>query len=130
MKELSIQRVIKRVVKGIKYALEGFQFALKEDEHFRINLTLSLTGVFLSLILLSGCERILVALINYLVLVLESVNTAIERAVDTATSEFHPLAKASKDLAATAVLLIGVFALLIDLIYLLPKIAEILCLEK
>ncbi len=124
MKESNILKAAKRVYKGIVYAIEGFQFAFKKDEHFRINLTLSLVGVILSLMLLSGCERVLVAMVNYLVLVFEAVNTAIERAVDTATTSYHPLAKASKDLGATSVLLIGIFALIIDVIYLIPPLME------
>ena len=36
---------------------------------------------------------------------LECVNSAIERAVDLATSEIHPLAKGAKDTASTAVMM-------------------------
>ena len=66
----------------------------------------------------------LIALINYLVLVVELINTAIERAVDTATNKFHPMAKAAKDVASSAVLTIGFFALVVDIIFLLPVIIE------
>ncbi len=125
MRGSSTLKALKRVIKGIGFAIEGFKFALREDEHFRINLALSLTGVALSLILLSGCKRIILSLINYLVLVVESINTSIERAVDTATKEFHPVAKASKDTAAMAVLTIGLFALISDIIFLLPKLLEV-----
>jgi diacylglycerol kinase len=119
-------QTVEKIVKGISFALEGFAFAFKNDEHFRINLFLSLTGTFLSLALLEGCLSIILAFLNYSVLIVELLNTAIERAVDTATSEFHPLAKASKDVASAAVLTTGVFALVADLIYLLPAILSVL----
>ena len=115
---------IKRAIEGIRYALEGWSFALRNDQHFRVNLALSLLGTVLSLLLLSGCKALLIALINYLVLVVELINTAIERAVDTATNEFHPMAKAAKDVASSAVLTIGFFALVVDIIFLLPVIIE------
>jgi diacylglycerol kinase len=115
---------IKRAIGGIRYALEGWSFALRNDQHFRVNLTLSLLGTVLSLLFLSGCRALLVALINYLILVVELINTAIEKAVDTATDEFHPMAKAAKDVASSAVLTIGLFAIIVDIIFLLPVIIE------
>ena len=80
--------VLTGVAKGLKYAVEGYKGAFREDRHFRINLVLSLTGTALSLIFLEGNLKLIVALSNYLVLVTELINTAIERAVDTATREF------------------------------------------
>ncbi|GAB6076556.1 diacylglycerol kinase [Desulfurobacterium crinifex] len=117
-------KAIKRIIRGIRYALEGWSFALRNDQHFRINLALSLLGTVLSLLLLSGCKALLIALINYLILVVELINTAIERAVDTATDKFHPMAKAAKDVASSAVLTIGLFAIIVDIIFLLPAIIE------
>lgn len=119
--------MIEKIIAGIKYALEGWLFAFRNDQHFRIDLTLSLLGTILSFVALSGCKALLVAFINYLVLVVELINTAIERSVDTATNQFHPLAKASKDVAASAVLSVGLFALIVDIIYLLPVIIQKLC---
>ncbi|WP_457680476.1 diacylglycerol kinase [Thermovibrio sp.] len=116
--------VLKGVVKGIGHALCGFKGAFKEDRHFRINLFLSLTGTALSLVFLEGSLRLVVAFVNYMVLVVELLNTAVERAVDTATTEFKESAKLSKDASAAAVLSVGLFALALDLIFLLPKIVK------
>lgn len=115
-------RTAKGVLKGIQYALEGYEGAFRNDTHFRINLTLSLAGTLLSLLLLDGCTRLIVALVNWLVLAFELINTAIEKTVDTATNEFNPTAKLAKDTSAAAVLTVGVFALLCDLFLLLPEI--------
>ncbi|TCK06401.1 diacylglycerol kinase [Phorcysia thermohydrogeniphila] len=117
-----MMQTLKKIVRGISFALEGLVFAFKNDQHFRINSFLSLTGTFLSLALLEGCLSLVLAFINYSILVAELFNTAIERAVDTATLEFHPLAKAAKDVSSAAVLTTGIFALLADLIYLLPAL--------
>ena len=117
-------KTVKGVVRGIGYALEGYTGAFREDAHFRINLVLSLAGTAGALILLKGELSLLVALCNYLVLVAELINTAVERAVDVATEEFNPKAKLAKDAAAAAVLTIGLFALALDLRYLLPEIVK------
>jgi undecaprenol kinase len=50
------------------------------------------------------------------------VNTAIEKSVDLVTSEYHPLAKMAKDIAAGAVLLFSCIAALIGGIIFLPYI--------
>jgi len=119
-------RTLKGIVKGIKYALEGYLGAFKEDRHFRINFTLSLIGFFLSLALLKGTEALFVAYANLMVLAFELLNTAVERAVDTATSEFKESAKLAKDASAAAVLTVGLFALFLDLTYILPKLIEVI----
>jgi diacylglycerol kinase len=119
--------LIRGILKGIGYALEGYVYAFKNDRHFRVNLCLSLAGTVLAVALLEGCLALLVALTNYMVLVVELINTAVERAVDTAVTGYHPTAKASKDVASSAVLTAGVFAVVVDVIYLLPALAKSLC---
>lgn len=54
-------------------------------------------------------------------LALEMFNSAIERVVDLATSELHPLAKQAKDMAAGAVLVFAVASAIIGLLIFLPK---------
>jgi diacylglycerol kinase len=56
------------------------------------------------------------------VLVTELMNTAIERTVDLATPDVHPLAKAAKDTAAGAVLVAALFAAAIGFIILGPPL--------
>lgn len=56
------------------------------------------------------------------VITLELVNTAIERAVDLVTGEFHPLAKAAKDIAAAAVLVAAGLAVIIGVLLFWPHL--------
>lgn len=56
----------------------------------------------------------------------EAVNSAVERVVDLVTSEKKPLAKAAKDLAAGAVLILAITSVFIGLIIFLPKILAFL----
>ena len=92
------------------------------DAHYRINLLLSLSATLLSFLFLEGTTAWLVAFFNYSVLTVELLNTAIERAVDTATEEFSETAKLAKDAAAAAVLTVGLFAAAADLYFLIPAI--------
>lgn len=58
----------------------------------------------------------------FVVCATETINTAIERLVDLATSEVHPLAKAAKDTAAGAVLMAALFAVAVGAIVLGPPL--------
>jgi diacylglycerol kinase len=60
------------------------------------------------------------------VLVLELVNTALERAMDVVQPDIHPTVKIVKDVMASAVLLGAVFSVLIGVLIFLPHIAAFL----
>jgi diacylglycerol kinase len=57
-----------------------------------------------------------------LVLILEGLNTAVEAAVDLSSPNFHPLAKAAKDLAAAMVLIASIASLAVGLLILGPPL--------
>jgi undecaprenol kinase/diacylglycerol kinase (ATP) len=57
-----------------------------------------------------------------LVLVMEAVNTAIEIDIDLTSPEFHPYARATKDVAAGAVLIAACTALAVGLVIFLPHV--------
>jgi diacylglycerol kinase len=105
------------------YALRGIGKAIREEKSFRVMLV-----CFVLLVTASALLR--VTLLEWAVLLLccgavlaaELLNTAIERAVDIAAPEKHPLAEKAKDIAAGAVLVISIFTVIIGLIIFLPRI--------
>jgi diacylglycerol kinase len=70
----------------------------------------------------SRAEWAILTLLIALVLTLEALNTAIEATVDLVTSDFHPLAKIAKDLAAGAVWLMALASVVIGMIIFLPRL--------
>ena len=60
-----------------------------------------------------------------IVISLEFINTAIEEAVNLSTNDIHPLAKASKDVAAGAVLFSAIMSAIIGLIIFIPKLIDL-----
>ncbi len=118
-------KILKRVIQGIKYAFEGLLFAFRTDEHFRINAFLGVFMSAVSLLLLDPPLSVVVAFVNYAVFVVELINTAVEKAVDAATKQFSLDAKAAKDVSAAAVLSVGLFAVFIDIMFLLPKLLKL-----
>lgn len=67
-------------------------------------------------------EWALLAAAVFVVIVAETLNTAIEYVTDLASPECHPLAKRAKDAAAGAVLLAVVFALIVAALVFGPRI--------
>ncbi len=61
------------------------------------------SAIFAILLDLSGAERGLILALGLLILAVELINSAIERAIDYISEEEHPLAKAAKDAGSAGV---------------------------
>lgn len=109
--------------KRFLYAWSGIIMAVKEETHMKIHVIAACVVMILAFLFhLSAQEWLILLVVIALVISLEMINTAIERAVDLVTKEFHPLAKAAKDIAAGAVLVAAVIAAIVGAIIFLPYI--------
>src|SRR5580765_6900822 len=100
------------IVESFNFAVEGIIHVLRTHRNMRIHLAAATAVVIVALWI--GVDRIeLVALLLAIafVLIAEMVNSAIEAAIDLATSSFDPLAKLAKDIAAGAVLIASINAI-------------------
>lgn len=100
---------MKSFLKGFVYAGRGVAYCLLRERNMRIHLTFTVYMFgFLTVFDFFKVSRtefaVLIALCA-LVLSLEAVNTALERAVDLASESISELARAAKDAAAGAVLI-------------------------
>ncbi|AIY05244.1 diacylglycerol kinase [Planococcus sp. PAMC 21323] len=104
------------------FAAQGIGTALKREQNIRFHLLAAIIVVIAGwLTVLSYTEWLVVILLIAGMIALEMVNSAIERVVDLATAELHPLAKQAKDMAAGAVLVFAVASAIIGLLIFLPK---------
>lgn len=102
---------MKRFLRGFVDAGRGLWTCLREERNFRIHLCAAAYALgFAPAMALSRGEWAALLLTIALVIGMEAVNTAIERAVDLASPDRHPLARAAKDAAAGAVLFCAVAA--------------------
>jgi undecaprenol kinase len=109
------------------FALEGLKNAFIQEKNFRFHLSFSLVVLLFSLLLsISPIEWVVILFCIGGMLVLELINTAIERVVDLVTDDYHPLAKQAKDIAAAAVLIYACLSVLIGLIIFIPKLFDFL----
>ncbi|GEM86109.1 diacylglycerol kinase [Meiothermus granaticius] len=106
------------------YALAGLRLAWRNQRNFRLEVYIGLLALGLAVWL--RVDLVPVLLLVALVLGLELGNTALEAVVDLASPNFHPLAKAAKDVAAAGVLVVSVIAVLIGLLLFVPPLLRAL----
>lgn len=94
------------VLESFNFAFEGIIHVLRTQRNMRIHFAIA--AIVLVVALVSGVDKMeLIALLLAIafVLIAEMLNTAVEAAVDVATTSFDPMAKLAKDIAAGAVLI-------------------------
>lgn len=89
---------------SMKLAFWGLWMAFRSERNLHIQLTAAVLVLAVSLkIHVSETHLMIILILIGGVISLELMNTALERLVDLVTKEWHPLAKAAKDIAAGAV---------------------------
>ena len=110
-------------IRSFQYAGRGIKKAFSSEANLKIHLTIALLvivfGTYLSISLI---EWILCLLCFGMVIGMEMMNTAIEKTVDLASPNLHPLAGSAKDIAAGGVLICAVIAAIIGLLIFIPKL--------
>lgn len=125
---MSLKSKDKRTFKGsVKNCLDGISYVTKNEKNFKREIAFGIIALILSYILkIDKIEFIIILTMICLVLTTEIINTAIERAVDLVTKEYHELARIAKDVSAGSVLVTSTFALIIGIIIFMPKIITLL----
>lgn len=103
---------IVRLVKALKYSLQGLKSALKNEAAFREEMLLSIVLIPVAFwVDVSHVERILLIGSVLLVGIVELLNSAVEATVDRIGSEWHELAGRAKDMGSAAVLITVLLAI-------------------
>ena len=112
---------------SFKHAIDGIEFAINQERNIKIEIFFGICASIMGFILnISIIEWSIIVLVIAMVLCLELINTAVERAVDLTTKEYRELAKAAKDVSAGAVLVMSMFSVIIGILIFLPKLLELL----
>jgi diacylglycerol kinase (ATP) len=113
------------LIDSFNYALEGVIHVLRTQRNLRIHFAVAV-GVLVAAVAVGVSRLELIALLLAIsfVLIAEMLNSAIEQAIDVATTSFDPLAKLAKDIAAGAVLIATVNAVAIGYLVFSGKAGE------
>ncbi|HEY4347899.1 MAG TPA: diacylglycerol kinase [Gaiellaceae bacterium] len=95
-----------RLLDSFNFAFEGIIHVLRTQRNMRIHFAVATVVLVIAIVEnVTKIELIALLLAIAFVLIAEMINTAIEGAIDIATSSFDPMAKLAKDIAAGAVLI-------------------------
>jgi diacylglycerol kinase len=123
----STLKIMKRFFRSFKYAFKGIVSAFSGESNCRVQLSVGIVVVLVSAVLgLSPLEWCMILACIGLVISLEMVNSAIEKACDRITRERDDYIRYVKDMAAGAVLWSSIISAVIGAIIFLPKIWQLI----
>jgi diacylglycerol kinase (ATP) len=113
------------VVESFNFAIEGVIHVLRTQRNMRLHFAAAVAVIVVAVAVGVSKIELSVLLISIaFVLVAEMINTAIEGAIDAATTSFDPMAKLAKDIAAGAVLIASVNAVAVGYLVFAGKAAD------
>lgn len=113
----------RRVTKNLGYAFSGIVYAFKSELSFRIEIIAAFFAFGLAATFqITAIETSIIIVLITSILVLEMLNTIIERIVDVIKPSIHPYAKHVKDMMAGAVLIASVAAIFVGFFIFFPYI--------
>lgn len=109
-------------IQSVKYAAKGFWILITSENSIIAQVIIGIIMTIFGFIMqLSATEWMFQLLSIGLVLVAESLNTAIEKIADFIHPEYHKQIGRVKDISAGAAFFAAIFAVIIGLIIYLPK---------
>jgi diacylglycerol kinase len=116
---------IKSFLHSLKHAVRGLMYVLKYEKNFQNEIMVGIL-VVLGMIFfdVTRSEMVILFFVVFGVLIMEILNTIMERVVDILKPRIHPYAKLIKDLMAASVLLSAILAVVTGLIIFVPYIEE------
>lgn len=117
---------IREIIDSFNYAFEGLLYVFWTQRNMRIHFLAAFLILTLSLFSsITRLELLVLFLTISLVLVMEMVNTAVEKVVDLYTGRYNPLAKIAKNVAAGAVLVSAVNAIIVGYLIFLEQLSPL-----
>jgi undecaprenol kinase len=119
-----VKHFIRHQHKRFGYAFTGFRTAYRSDPNFKLQVWSSLVYIVFGYLVwpLSQSEVFFLLISYVLIIITELQNTSLEIALNHMHPERHENIGASKDIAAAAVLIAGLFALIVVLTITLSRI--------
>ena len=119
--------MIKKHAFSLKNALAGISWIYKTQANFKIQLTLSVFAIVTAILLqISYLEFLIILTLICVGLAIETLNTAIEEAIDAIHKNWSEEIKVAKDVSAAAMLIFSIGAFIIACIIFIPKILKLL----
>lgn len=118
---------IRLFIRSVRHALQGLLDVARAEQSFRFQIGISIIVIAFSVLLpLNTWERILVLLLCSAVMVLEILNSIMERFADAVQPRLSPMVREVKDMMAGAVFLTALTSGAIGLMIFYPHFVTLL----
>ena len=113
------------ILESFNFAFEGIIHVLRTQRNMRIHFGAAFVVLVTALVFdISRLELIALLIAIVFVLIAEMINTAVEAAVDVASTSFDPMAKLAKDIGAGAVLIAAINAIAVGYLVFSAQVAD------
>ncbi len=113
------------IIESFNFAIEGIIHVLRTQRNMRIHFAAGFVVLVTALVFdVSRLELIALLIAIVFVLIAEMINTAVEAAVDVASTSFDPMAKLAKDIGAGAVLIAAINAIAVGYLVFSAQVAD------
>lgn len=113
------------IIDSFNHAVNGIIVSIKTERNMLIHYLMAIGILIVSLFFsFTRTEFLLLLFATTLVVVMELINTAIEKTIDMITEEYHPTAKIVKDIAAGAVLISAINALMVGYLLFFDRLSN------
>lgn len=117
---------LKRLTQSFIYAIRGLKKTFREEQNLQIQAIIGIIIIIIAFVLgIRPIEWCLITLAIFLVLLMEIINSAIERVTDVLKPRIHTYVKEIKDIMAAAVMLSSILAIIVGLVVFIPYLKEI-----
>ena len=114
---------IRQFYKSLSFALRGLKYVILNEKNFQNELAIGILVVFAMVYFrVTRAEMVVLFMVTMAVLIMELLNTIMERVVDILRPRVHPYARLIKDLMAAGVLLTSILAVIVGLIIFIPHL--------
>lgn len=116
-----------RFIRSLRHAMHGLGHAFVSENNFRIHSVIAILVIMLTVILhIPRTEVVAIVLVISSVLVLELVNTIVERFADLLEPRIHPYVHVIKDMMAASVVIAVGAAVAVGILIFWPYISGLL----
>lgn len=114
-----------RLIKSFMYAFHGLYRVLREEQNLKLQMIAGIAAIILGIYFgISNIEWALLLLVIFLVILMEIVNSAIERVSDVLKPRIHAYVKEIKDIMAAAVMMASILAVIMGVLIFYPHLSS------
>jgi len=118
-----VAKACRKFFKSLRHAMRGLKYMIVRERNFRIELIIGIIVLATSFSIgMRKWELVAITFVVFCILILEAINTLVERLINIFNPRVHPYAKMLKDVTASIVFLGSIGAVVIGVLIFWPYV--------